>query len=50
VAIAWTLRHPAITTAIVGMRTAKQVEGVIGAMEFRLTAEAIAEIEQFQLQ
>src|SRR4029078_1296030 len=29
VAIAWTLRHAAITAAIVGMRSAEQVHGVI---------------------
>jgi aryl-alcohol dehydrogenase-like predicted oxidoreductase len=45
VAIAWTLNNPAVTAAIVGMRSAKQVEGVIGAMEFRLSSEEIAEIE-----
>jgi aryl-alcohol dehydrogenase-like predicted oxidoreductase len=48
VAIAWVLRHPAVTAAIVGMRSAKQVEGVIGAMESRLSPEEIAEIEAFQ--
>jgi aryl-alcohol dehydrogenase-like predicted oxidoreductase len=48
VAIAWTLRHPAVTAAIVGMRSAKQVDGVIGAMEFRLSAEEIGEIDRFQ--
>jgi len=48
VAIAWTLRHPAVTAAIVGMRSAKQVEGIIGAAEFRLSPEEIAEIESFQ--
>src|SRR6266850_3585464 len=37
VAIAWTLRHPAVTAAIVGMRSASQVEGVIGAADFRLS-------------
>jgi aryl-alcohol dehydrogenase-like predicted oxidoreductase len=46
VAIAWVLRHPAVTAAIVGMRSAAQVEGVIGAMEFRLSAEEIAEIDR----
>jgi len=46
VAIAWTLRHPAVTAAIVGMRSASQVEGVIGALEFRLSAEEIAEIDR----
>jgi aryl-alcohol dehydrogenase-like predicted oxidoreductase len=45
VAIAWTLRNPAVTAAIVGMRSAAQVAGVIGALEFRLSAEEVAEIE-----
>lgn len=45
VAIAWTLRHPAVTGAIVGARSAKQVDGIIGAMEFRLTPQEIEEIE-----
>jgi len=48
VAIAWTLRHPAVTGAIVGMRSAKQVDGVIGAAEFRLSADEISEIERFR--
>jgi aryl-alcohol dehydrogenase-like predicted oxidoreductase len=47
VAIAWTLRHPAVTAAIVGMRSAKQVEGVIGAADFRLSPEELQEIESF---
>ena len=46
VAIAWTLRGPAVTAAIVGMRSAGQVAGVIGAMEFRLTDAEIAEIDR----
>ena len=46
VALAWVLRHPAITAAIVGMRSAEQVEGVIGALEFRLTFDEIAEIDR----
>jgi aryl-alcohol dehydrogenase-like predicted oxidoreductase len=45
VAIAWTLNHPAVTGAIVGARNAKQVEGIIGAMEFRLTPQEVAEVE-----
>ncbi len=44
-AIAWTLRKPEVTAAIVGIRTPEQVQGVIGAGEFRLSAEEIAEIE-----
>jgi len=46
VAIAWTLRHPAVTAAIVGMRSAEQVEGVAGALEFRLAVEEIGEIDR----
>jgi aryl-alcohol dehydrogenase-like predicted oxidoreductase len=45
VAIAWVLRHPAITGAIVGARNAKQAEGVMRAGELKLSAEEIAEIE-----
>jgi aryl-alcohol dehydrogenase-like predicted oxidoreductase len=45
VAIAWTLRFPAVTGAIVGSRTAKQAEGVMLAADFRLTKQEIAEIE-----
>lgn len=47
VAIAWTLRRPEVTAAIVGLRSPAQVDGVIGAAEFRLSAEEIAEIEAF---
>jgi aryl-alcohol dehydrogenase-like predicted oxidoreductase len=49
VAIAWTLRNPAVTAAIVGMRSAEQARGVLGALEFRLTPEEIAEIDAFPL-
>ncbi|MEO8596857.1 MAG: aldo/keto reductase [Candidatus Solibacter sp.] len=45
VAIAWTLRHPAVTAAIVGLRSAEQAAGVKGALEFRLSPEEIAEID-----
>jgi len=44
-AIAWVLRNPAVTAAIVGMRNAAQVDGVIGAADFRLTPDEIAEVE-----
>jgi aryl-alcohol dehydrogenase-like predicted oxidoreductase len=46
VAIAWTLRHPAVTGAIVGARSSTQVEGVMGAGDFRLSEEEIAAIER----
>ncbi len=45
VALAWTLRHPAVTGAIVGARDAEQVDGFIGAMDFRLGTEDLDEIE-----
>ena len=45
VAIAWTLNNPAVTAAIVGMRNAAQVDGVIGAAEFRLSQAEIDELE-----
>ena len=48
VAIAWVLRRPEVTAAIVGMRSAKQVEGVIGAAGFRLSPQEIAEIDVFR--
>ena len=47
VAIAWTLRHPAVTAAIVGLRSPAQLEGVIGAAGFRLTAEETSRLEAF---
>jgi len=47
-AVAWTLRRPEVTAAIVGFRNPAQIDGIIGAMEFRLSAEEIAEIEAFQ--
>jgi len=44
-AIAWVLHHPAVTGAIVGARNPKQVDGIIGALDFRLTPAEIAEVE-----
>ena len=44
VAIAWTLRRPAVTAAIVGLRSPEQVDGVIGAAEFRLSEGEIERI------
>jgi aryl-alcohol dehydrogenase-like predicted oxidoreductase len=44
-AIAWTLRNSAVTGAIVGARNSKQVDGIIGAMDFRLTPLENAEVE-----
>jgi aryl-alcohol dehydrogenase-like predicted oxidoreductase len=45
VAIAWTLNNPAVTGAIVGFRSVKQVLGIIGAVEFRLLPSDMSEID-----
>lgn len=47
VAVAWTLRHPGVTAAIVGGRSAEQVEGTIGAAELKLAREETDAIEEF---
>ena len=47
VAIAWTLRHPAVTGAIVGARRPQQIEEIIGAAEFRFSESELAQIEKF---
>jgi aryl-alcohol dehydrogenase-like predicted oxidoreductase len=47
VAIAWTLRHPAVTAAIVGGRRPDQVDGIIGAADFRLGENELERIEAF---
>ena len=48
VALAWVLHHPAITAAIVGIRTPEQVSGVQGALKFRLEESEFGEIETFR--
>ncbi|HUS05840.1 MAG TPA: aldo/keto reductase, partial [Bryobacteraceae bacterium] len=48
VAIAWTLRRPEVTAAIVGFRSPQQVDGVVGAAEFRLSSQELAEIDAFR--
>ena len=47
VAIAWTLRNPAITGAIVGARRPDQVDGVLPAASFRLSDAEAERIEQW---
>ena len=45
VAIAWTLRQPAVTAAIVGFRRPAQVDGLLAAASLRLAPEEIARID-----
>jgi len=47
VALAWTLRRPEVTGAIVGMRSPKQVDGVVGAADFRLSETELTEISDY---
>jgi aryl-alcohol dehydrogenase-like predicted oxidoreductase len=44
VAVAWTLRNPAVTAAIVGFRRPAQVDGLVGAGTLRLTDQDVEEI------
>ena len=45
VAIAWTLRNPAVTGAIVGQRRPSQVDGIFPAATFRLSPAEIAQLD-----
>ena len=47
VAVAWTLHHPAITAAIVGGRSAEQVDGLVPALTFRLSEAEYKQINAF---
>jgi aryl-alcohol dehydrogenase-like predicted oxidoreductase len=47
VAVAWTLHHPAISAAIVGGRSGKQVEGLAPALDYRLTDDEFTRINAF---
>ncbi len=47
VAIAWTLRNPAVTAAIVGLRNPGQIAGVIGAADLHLSDGEVKKIDGF---
>jgi aryl-alcohol dehydrogenase-like predicted oxidoreductase len=44
-AVAWTLRNPAVHGAIVGMRTAAQVDAIVGAANLVLSDSDVEELE-----
>jgi len=46
IALAWVLSHPAITAAIVGIRSAEQVTGVAGALSYVLDTDSKQELDQ----
>ncbi|MFE9555220.1 aldo/keto reductase [Streptomyces sp. NPDC006703] len=45
VALAWTLRNPAVTAPIIGARTLAQLEDNLGALEVDLTATQLARLD-----
>jgi aryl-alcohol dehydrogenase-like predicted oxidoreductase len=47
VAIAWVLRHPAVTGAIVGARRPGQLKELVGAADWRLTPAEVDEIDGY---
>ena len=47
VAVGWVLHNPAVTGAIIGARSPRQIEQMIGAAEFRLSESELAAIEKF---
>lgn len=47
VAIAWTLRNPAATGTIVGIRAPQQLDGVIGAAALNLSGADVERIESY---
>jgi aryl-alcohol dehydrogenase-like predicted oxidoreductase len=46
IAVAWILRQPVVTGAIVGARSAAQIEGTIGAMDMHLTEVDMINLQQ----
>jgi aryl-alcohol dehydrogenase-like predicted oxidoreductase len=44
VAIAWTLKHPAVTAAIVGARNPSQLDGIVGAADLELTDDELRQV------
>ncbi len=46
-AVAWVLRHPAVTGAIVGVRKPEQIKDLANAASFRWSDEELAEVDHF---
>jgi aryl-alcohol dehydrogenase-like predicted oxidoreductase len=45
-AVAFTLEHPAVTSAIIGPRTMEQLEDQLGAADVDLTADVLDAIDE----
>jgi aryl-alcohol dehydrogenase-like predicted oxidoreductase len=50
VAVAWTLKNPAVTGAIVGSRSPNQIQEMVIASEFRLSESELKQIETFLIE
>jgi len=46
VAIAWVLSHPALSSAIVGVRSVEQIQGLLRGAELKLRQETIDELDR----
>jgi aryl-alcohol dehydrogenase-like predicted oxidoreductase len=46
VAIAWTLTHPAVSSAIVGVRTVEQLDGIERAAKLEITPDAAVRLDE----
>jgi len=45
-AVAWVLRHPAVTAAIVGARTAAQADAIMRGADWRLSDDELAAVDE----
>lgn len=45
-ALAWAVEHPAVTSALIGVRTEDQLTTLLGAMDLRLDNETLDEIDK----
>ena len=44
IAVAWTLRHPAVAGAIVGFRRPEQIDPILEALELEVSGESLADL------
>ena len=45
-ALAWAVEHPAVTAALIGVRTVEQLDGLLGAGDVRLDADVLDAIDE----
>ena len=46
VALAWVLRHPAVTAPIIGAHKPGHLDDAVAALDLRLTGEEVAQLEE----